>query len=159
MPIKTKTTSTYKQFLGYAKKVNILAVDNLKKNVPPEVIELLRDGISPTRNGEWVDVYSQRYDNQIKSGKYPNKTISPVNLHLTGKLYSSLKTTATPARGLFTMRFTDPKAKIHDQGLQGKPVRRLFPEGSQLLHPNLTLKITQSVRSAAVTVANLVSDR
>ena len=159
MAITTKTNKTYKQLLGFVKKVNILAVDNLKKNYPGEVLELLEDGISPTRGGKWASTYSQRYIKEIKKGKYTGKTIQPVNLKLTGRMYRSLKATAVPAAGKYTIEFTDPKAKIHDQGLEGKPVRRLFPNSGEALHPNLTVIITQSYRIAAAAVAKLASDK
>ena len=158
MPIETKTTRSYKEFLGLAKKFKVLAITSIENDVVDEVLGLLEVGISPTRDGEWKPNYSNMYVGQIQKGKYPSKTISPVNLKLTGALYRSLKTTSKPQLGSLRIEFTDKKAKDHDQGLKGLPIRRLFPAGNERLHSKLTSFLARRMRSALIKVAKLASD-
>ena len=159
MAITTKTNKTYKEFLVFAKTFKVLAIKNIEQDLAAQVIALLEIGTSPTRGGEWRPYYSNMYIEQIKKGKYPGKTISPVNLKLTGSLYQSLKITTRPAQGALRIEFTDAKAKDHDQGLKGLPIRRLFPAGNEKLHSKITSYITRRAKSALLKVARLASDR
>ena len=158
MPIQSKTTKTYKEFLVFAEKFKVLAITSIENDVVDEVLALLEVGISPTRDGEWKPNYSNMYIKEIQKGKYPSKTISPVNLKLTGKMYASLKTKSVPKQGRLTIEFMDKKAKDHDQGLKGLPIRRLFPDGNERLHSKLTSFLTRRMRSALIKVAKLASD-
>lgn len=159
MPITTKTSKTYKELLKFDRGVRRRAVANINKEFPQEVLELLRDGISPTQGGEFKSNYSELYKKLIAAGVYGSKTISPVNLKLSGKLYKSLTSKQTPAKGRISFTFRDKKAKKHDKGEGHLPVRRLFPEKGEALHANLRQIIARSVRKAVKTVAKRSSDR
>ena len=158
MAIRTKTSKSYKNLLKVRKELNKIAVNSLEKDFHNEVLNLMEVGISPTAKAVWAE-YSERYINQIRAGKYPNKTISPVNLKLTGKLYKSLKSSKNESKGTLSYVFTDPNAKKQDQGLMGVPKRQIFPEGKQNLHTSLTLVIARNLRKALATLARRASDR
>ena len=159
MPITTTTTKSYKQFLRFAKEARKRAVLSIKAKFPDEVLELLEDGTSPTQEGPWEAEYSERYKRLIADGKYPGKTISPVNLKLKGKLYKSLKSKQNVAKGRITFTFTDKKAVAHDKGLGHLPKRRLFPESNEKLHANLRKIVAQSTINPVLKLAKLASDR
>ena len=159
MAITTTTTKTYKQFLSYAKKLRREVVLDLRDKLKTEVLELMEDGISPTQGGAWEPEYSQKYKSQIVAGKYPGKTISPVNLKLTGKLYRSLKSTAKIVAGTITLRFTDSKAKQHDEGLGHLPKRRLLPNDGERFQASIRTLLTRSVENFSIKLAKRSSDR
>ena len=159
MPIITKTTKTYKELLKFDRGVRRRSVADINKEFPKEVLDLLEDGISPTQGGPFKAFYSEVYKTLIAKGVYPTKTISPVNLKLSGRLYKSLTSKQTPAKGRISFTFKDKKAKKHDTGEGHLPVRRLFPDRGQALHTNLRQIITRSVRNATKIVAKRSSDR
>ena len=159
MAITTKLTGGTKRLNFMARQLRSLALADIKEKFPPEVKELMQDGISPTRGVQWPVPYSARYIQEIQRGKYSGKTISPVNLKLTGKLYKSLKAKVRATEGTIVFEFKDPKAAKHDKGVRPLPKRQLFANKGQLLHPNLTLIITQSAKDALKKVAEIYSDR
>ena len=158
MAIITKTTTTYKQLLSYANKLRRESLKDLKNKLKPEILELMQDGISPTQGGEWYPEYSERYKRGILSGKY-KKSISPVNLKLTGKLHRSLKVKTNVKSGTITLKFTDDKAAKHDKGLGVLPVRQLLPNSGQRFHANIRLLIDRTVKNFAIRLAKKASDR
>ena len=160
MPIKVTKTKTYKEFEQFAKTVRRVASREVAKDLPDEILQLLEDGISPTKRGEFKKTYSQRYIRAIINGNFGGgKTISPVNLKLSGQMYRSLKTKVSPMIGRVTLNFIDAIAKKHDQGLDGKPVRRLLPNTGEFFHINIQRYIVQRVRKITIILAKLASDR
>ena len=159
MPIVIKTSATYKRFLRFAREARKQAVNKIASKFPAETLDLLKDGISPTQGGKFKNTYSESYIKLIGDGKYPGKTISPVNLRLHGKLYNSLRTRKLIRLGIVTLRFADVKAAGHDKGLGHLPVRRLFPESDEVLHVNLRNIVARSTEDAVLKLAKLSSDR
>ena len=162
MAIITKTTSSYKELLSYAKKLRKLSLKFLKKKIPNEIRQLMEDGISPTQGGEWKPDYSQRYINQINKGKgrgFGRKTISPVNLKLTGKMHRSLRAKVKVTKGIITLEFKDAeKAQGHDKGLGHLPKRRLLPNDGEKLHSSIRLLILQIVKNVSKKLEKSASD-
>lgn len=152
MPIITKIDKRLKSFLkDELRSIQAEVSARVGPEVRDEILELLQDGISPTSDGKFKPDYSQRYIKGITAGKYPGKTISPVNLKLTGKLYESLvfKVRDTKTRTTTQIRFRARKrAKQHDEGLDGLPVRRLLPNKGEAWHVNIALIIERIIDGA-----------
>ena len=160
MAITTKTTASYKQLLRFARDLRKEALKDLRKKINVEITELMADGISPTQGGAWHSEYSQRYKRQIAAGKYRGKSISPVNLRLTGKMYRSLSAKSNLSKGTMTLKFNDSeKALKHDKGVGRLPVRRLLPNDGEKFHANIRALIVRSVKNFAVKLAKKASDR
>lgn len=138
------------------KKLRPVLVRAASKGLREETLELMSDGISPTARKKWPD-YSFFYRSLIIAGKYVGKTISPVNLKLTGALHRSLELKEFKRSSKFVLRFTSKKATKHDKGLAGVPRRQLFPDGKQRLHINLRKIIEKNTRKALVALAKEAS--
>ena len=160
MPIKTKYSQSYKDFKAFAKVARRVAAHEVAKDLGSEILELLEDGISPTKKGKFKKTYSNRYIQAIINGNYGgDKTISPVNLKLSGQMYSCLKSDWVPYSGRIRLKFTDPVAKKHDKGLDGKPVRRLLPNTGEKFHINIQRFIVRRVKKVVAILAKIASDR
>ena len=163
MPIETKIDNTLKKFLrNNVKDIQLDAQREIGPAVSKEILELLSDGISPTQNGKFKQNYSERYLKAIARGKYPGKTISPVNLKLTGSLYGSLvyKTKVLKTSVKTTFRFRKRKrAKQHDEGLDGLPVRRLLPNKGEAWHTNINLIVVNFLTRSVENFAKRYSDK
>ena len=162
MPIIIKIDKKLRAFLkSELRGIQEAVSTGVGPKVRDEILELLNDGISPTHQGEFKNTYSARYEKDITAGKYPGKTISPVNLKQTGKLHGSLifKVRATKSRTTAQFRFRSRKrAKEHDEGLRGLPVRRLLPNKGELWHVNIALIIDQVLSDAMRKFAKKYSD-
>ena len=160
MPIKTKYSKSYKNFKAFAHVARRVAAREVAKDLASEILELLEDGISPTKKGKFKKEYSQRYIRAIINGNYGGgKTISPVNLKLSGQMYSSLKASWVTGSGCIRVRFSDPIARIHDKGLDGKPVRRLLPNNTERFHIKVQRFMVRRVKDVVAVLAKLASDR
>lgn len=106
-------------------------IRELKKEVPKAVKEsILRDikgGRSPVKGEGRFKKYSSLYIKAIKSGKYSEKRIRPVNMKLTGKMLKSFYSKAKKKSLL--IGFDDIKADYHNRLGAGKSkvIRRLLP--------------------------------
>ena len=162
MKITTKIDNKLKKLLkGNIKELQENASRRMGPPVVDEILELLEDGISPTKGGKFKDTYSYRYRQEIIAGKYANKTISPVNLKLTGKLYESLEFTIKILKRSAKVRFTfknKERAKDHDEGRKGLPVRRLLPNKKEKWHTNINRIVRRSVLDALRDFAKKYSD-
>ena len=163
MPIITKIDKRLRAFLkNELRDIQAEVSRKVGPEVRDEILELLQDGISPTDGGQFKQDYSQRYIKDIAAGKYTGKTISPVNLKLTGKLYESLvfKVRKTKTRITTQLRFRNRKrAKEHDEGLHGLPVRRLLPNKGESWHVNIALIIDGILTNAMRKFIKKYSDR
>lgn len=163
MPIITKIDKRLKSFLkDELRSIQAEVSAKLGPEVRDEILELLQDGISPTAGGKYKPDYSERYIKGITGGKYPGKTISPVNLKLTGKLYESLvfDVRETKTRISTRLRFRQSKrAKEHDEGLNGLPVRRLLPNKGESWHVNIALIVDGVLNNAMRKFVKKYSDK
>ena len=93
-----------------------------------EVVGSIERGVSPVnRGGVRYKKYSDSYRNQIKSGRFSGKRVSPVNLKLTGELLASFFVKIN--RKSITVGFDNRLADIHNRRGAGKSkvIRRMLP--------------------------------
>ena len=102
------------------------------RRILPEIIEkaIIDDSIlkgkSPVQGGGRFKRYSESYRKAIRNGRLTfGKSVTPVNMKLTGEMIKSFYVRATPLG--FKLGFTDIKAVWHDLGLGNLPVRKLLP--------------------------------
>lgn len=162
MPIRYRIDKKFLSFLNNNladfKRESSIAISKYGKR---EILGLLKIGTSPTQGGKWKETYSKRYELEIIAGKRGAKTISPVNLKLTGKLYSSLSTKSKQPKdaAVTTFSFKDAKkARKHDQGRRGMPVRRLLPNSRESFHTNINLAIVRVLEKTLRKYAKKASD-
>jgi len=128
MPIKIKTD--LKKLKNYTKEVKEKFHEELNSGAAGyELIRTLQDiikkGISPVDGEGRFQKYSESYRNAIKSGRYPSKKVSPVNMTLSGEMLGSLRFVKKNDK-LF-IEFEDEKAYWHQNGKGRLPKRKLLP--------------------------------
>lgn len=123
-----------------------LAIIGWQHVAPQEIIRNIKNtisiGNSPVEgNGRFVK-YSEGYKKAIKDGRYrrisPGKTITPVNLYLSGKMIKSLKSAKTQSG--FSIYFDHYLAEIHNEKGAGKSkvIRRIMPLGDEVYKKSIT---------------------
>jgi len=110
------------------KKVKRSVLLGIKKVLDNKIVDEIKSGVSPVK-GESFDKYSESYLKAIQKKRYRkyNKSVSPINLHLTGKMLKSYKSKLIKD-GIET-KFTDKKAVYHNKDGAGKSkvLRRMLP--------------------------------
>jgi hypothetical protein len=130
MPIKIK--ADLKKMKNYTKDVKEKYKKELQSGAAGyELIRIIQDiigkGISPVDGEGRFEKYSESYRKDIKSGYYPSKKVSPVNMYLSGDMMGSLRFIEIDEK--LYLQFEDKKARWHDKGLGNLPVRKLLPTG------------------------------
>lgn len=131
-------------------KAILLAKEEWQNEAPPLTImnikNMIQSGNSPVRGNGRFATYSPSYKKAIRKGKYPGKTIRPVNLTLSGKMMRSLIHKKTKAG--FTIYFTDKLAKIHSQLGAGKSktIRKVMPGSGESFKKSVTFQSDEIVR-------------
>jgi len=107
----------------------------MRSEVKKEIVSAIQKGISPVSGKGRFANYSISYQGAIKKGYYSRfaKALRPVNLTLSGQMLKSIKDRVT-SKG-FTIRFSDKKAKYHNEKGAGKSrvVRRMLPVNNEKL--------------------------
>ena len=153
------------------------------RDIKKAILEDMSAGVSPVRGERWKK-YSQSYKDVIrglatfrkgKDGKVRfsptrdqafmdlatiggGKSVSPVNLKLTGTLWKSLKISTTGR--LIIVAFEDALAIIHNQLGAGKSkaIRRLLPtEPNEKFNENITQVVENGVKNAVDIVVKKVN--
>lgn len=116
--------------------------------VNQEILRIVDKGLSPVAKQRKYQKYSERYRSEIKSGKYPAKNVSPVNLALTGSMLSHYE--ARPGENQFEMTVgihkdapedDKVKAKKHNEGTKNIPRRAFVPLAGESYTRKITLEI------------------
>ncbi len=109
--------------------------------VGKELVKLIRGsalkGFSPIAGKGKFPSYKPSYKRAIQSGRFPGKSVTPVNLKVSGDFLSSLKQKVTGSRAqrkiilFFTERLSDLKEKGHRKGANSQKKRPLLPLGNE----------------------------
>jgi len=137
---------------GFSKAAQKLIEEQTKIDMrvfQPKVIRLLKReiqehiarGVSPVARYGKYKAYSKSYKKQINAGRYPGKSIRPINLWLTGKMMKSLK--GKPSRDGFTIWFSDGTADFHNNLGAGKSrvIRKMLPDDDETFNQTITRKV------------------
>lgn len=129
MPIKVKTN--IKSVMKITERVKeSFKVEMTTGSIGLEFVKaiqnLIKKGISPVEGFGRFQRYSDSYRNSIRNKSIDKKTVSPVNLFLTGEMLESLR--AIRKNDKVFVEFTDEKARYHQDGSDKMPMRRVLPE-------------------------------
>jgi len=123
----------------------------LPNKLEKQIISDINRGVSPVK-GNRFPKYSVSYKNAIKKGRYPGKSIAPVNLTLTGKMLKSLKLKLKDNLSVMTISvmFSDKKAKYHDIEGAGKSkvIRRMLPKSGEEFNARTMKLIRDEIKKA-----------
>lgn len=129
------------------------------------IVQDLIKGISPVQGGGKYKKYSPTYKKEIRKGSSntmrsarPTKSISPVNLRLTGTLHRSLKSFFK--RNALIIQFKDFLADIHNRRGAGKSkvIRRLLPtEKGETFNRRINTVMIDQIKKAVDKVAKQFS--
>ena len=175
------TIKVTKNFASLRGKLPIIQQKYLQR-APPIIKELLlssfKVGISPVKNGRWDVPYSESYQAAIRglvtfrmikgtrkllAMPFPDpaifgfgKTVSPVNLKLSGQLYNDLR--VEPKGNAILVHFvgdSDRIANYHNKEGAGKKkaIRQIMPsESGQTFNEHITNKLNDILYSVVINV-------
>ncbi len=141
------------------KKIKLLTKAKIKKwqkEAPKTVISAMKEqiskGVSPVLGGGKFAKYSVSYKKAIKKGYYSKygKSITPVNMKLSGKMLKSL--TSRKTKQGFTVYFTSKLAKIHSK--DAKTIRKVIPLKGEKLKGSVTKKAKQMLKDLITKAVN-----
>lgn len=124
-----------------------VAKDELQEIIVEENIKL---GLSPVQGEGKFERYSESYKDAIKAGRYKEfgKSISPVNLKLSGNLLDSF---FVKRKGdSLVVGFSDKLADIHtNQGAgKSKTIRKMLPGDGESFKTSIVTKIIALLQDA-----------
>jgi hypothetical protein len=119
------------------------------------MLEKIAKGLSPIEGKPRFPGYKdpKKYpgSKQVKED-FPDKRNRPVNLTLSGKFLSGLKSKVSPVRGQITIGFFDAYGKTleqgHREGANGQRERPIIPEPSEDLAKSIRLAILRLYEAA-----------
>ena len=116
------------------------------------ILQSYARGESPVKKGKWEKPYSKSYIKAIREGRIGfGKQTRPVNLHVTGKLWKSLKITRID-NGMHVVLKSEIADFHNRQGAgRSKAIRRMLPsirgeEFSKLIEIQLDLLLRKVVK-------------
>lgn len=123
----------------------------LEEQIPKQMDK----GKSPVRGGRWDKPYSDSYKKAIQRAEIPGKSVSPVNLRVSGQLHDSLRVQVLAKK--LIVKFTDFLADIHNKQGAGKSkaIRRMLPtESGETWNATITRGLNKIANKTARLIAN-----
>jgi hypothetical protein len=143
----SKLTTRIKNITATKVGLNKQQAQDIGSIVANRMKELISSGSSPIAGKGNFSAYRGGYRKRIQSGRISGKSLSPVNLKLSGKFLNSLRSLAPklqsgsflPRVG-FDKRFdrdADDKEQGHREGHNNQAQRPIIPEGKETLRRSI----------------------
>lgn len=124
--------SDLKKIRGSIDRIKRDYLNKAPNNYKRAIIQSWRKGQTPVKNGRWDKPYSESYRRQIRKKRNVilvafSKKTTPVNLKVTGTLWSALSVTRSGSK--LTITINDELGDIHtNQGAgKAKAIREMLP--------------------------------
>jgi len=141
MPVKI--TKNLKSLKSLPTRVKKMWTKEMKQEFADEIVEQIVKGKSPVRSHTF-EQYSPKYG--VKKGGV--KPVDMIGFKRGGKMLKSLKVVA--AKGGVIARFSDKKAKYHNDGEGNLPERKLLPTNKGETFNTYLTKILNKLLNRAV---------